>query len=290
MVTALHVVALSLYLAVAGVLALSLLGGGRGVPPLAGRAAVGAVAAHGTGLFAYVATFGELPLVGLAPSLSVLAFLIGLFLLVVAWPGEVRPLGVVLSPVVALLLGVALLRGIAPTGALAAFRGVWLYFHTTLAFLGFAGLVLAFAAGLIYLLQFRELKGKRLGRVFRFFPSLDVLDRVTWYALRFGFSALTLGLVVGWGWAARFAEPWELREPKLIWGVLTWLVFVCALMVRATGVGRRRRGAVVTVLGFLLAVVVYLVLRVTEVAGGGFLCGGGTLASPGRVSLQRRLE
>lgn len=269
MVTALHVVALSLYLAVAGGMAHSLLGGGRGVSPLAGRAAVAAVVMHGAALVGYVLSFGELPLVGLAPSLSVLAFLIGLFLLAAAWPGEARTLGVVLSPFVALLLGVALVRGISPTGALAAYRGVWLYFHTTLAFLGFVGLVLAFAAGLIYLLQFRELKGKRLGRVFRFFPSLEVLDRVTWYSLLLGFSALTLGLVVGWAWAARFEEPWAVREPKVIWGVMTWLIFVCALAVRLTGVGRRRRGAVVAVVGFVVAVVMYVVLRVTEVAAGG---------------------
>jgi ABC-type uncharacterized transport system permease subunit len=271
MVTALHVVALIFYLAVAGVLAYSLVGGGRGVPPLAGRAAVAAVVAHGAGLGAYAMVFGELPLVGLAPSLSVLSFLIGLSLLVLAWPGEARTLGVVLSPLTALLLGVALVRGISPTGALAAFRGVWLYFHTTLAFLGFAGLALAFAAGLIYLLQFRELKGKRLGRVYQFFPSLGMLDRVGWWALALGFPALTLGILVGWAWAARFEEPWAVREPKVIWGVLTWLIFAGALATRLGGAGRRRRGAVVSVVGFLLAVIAYVVLRSTEVVGGVFL-------------------
>ncbi len=270
MVTALHVVALIFYLALAGALATSLAGGGRGVPRVAGPAALGAVATHGAGLGAYVFAFGELPLVGLAPSLSVLAFLIGLFLVAVAWPGEARTLGVVLSPLVALLLGVALLRGIAPTGALAAFRGLWLYFHTTLAFLGFAGLALAFAAGLIYLLQFRELKGKRLGRIFRFFPSLGALDRVGWWALVLGFPALTLGILVGWAWATRFEEPWAVREPKVIWGILTWLIFVCALVLRVGGAGRRR-GAVASVVGFILAVVAYVVLRATEVAGGVFL-------------------
>jgi ABC-type uncharacterized transport system permease subunit len=270
MVTALHIVALFCYLALAGALATSLAGGGRAVPRVAGRAAVGAVASHGAGLGAYVAIFGELPLVGLAPSFSVLAFLIGLFLLAVAWPGEARTLGVVLSPLAAVLLGAALVLGVAPTGALAAFRGIWLYFHTTLAFLGFAGLALAFAAGLVYLLQFRELKGKRLGRIFRFFPSLGVLDRVGWWALAIGFPALTLGIVVGWAWAARFEEPWAVREPKVIWGVLTWLIFVSVLVMRVGGAGRRR-GAVASVVGFLLAVVAYIVLRVTEVSGGGFL-------------------
>jgi ABC-type uncharacterized transport system permease subunit len=270
MVTALHVVALILYLALTAELALSLAGGGRRVPRQAGRVAVAAVAAHGAGLAAYVVVFAELPLVGLAPSLSVLAFLIGLFLLGAAGPGEMRTLGVVLSPLVALLLVSALLRGIVPTGALAAYRGLWLYFHTTLAFLGFTGLALAFAAGLVYLLQFRELKGKRLGRIYRFFPSLGVLDRVGWWALVVGFPALTLGILVGWAWAARFEEPWAVREPKVIWGVLTWVIVACALAARLGGAGRRR-GAVVSVVGFVLAVVAYLVLRATEVAGGVFL-------------------
>lgn len=272
MVTALHLVALIFYLAMAGLLAGSLAGGGRsGVPEWAGRAAVGAVVAHGAGLVAYLMVFSEIPLVGFAPSLSVLSFLIGVLLLVSASLGEVRTLGVVLSPLVALLLGVALLVGIAPAGELVTFRSLWLYFHITLAFVGFAGLALAFAAGLVYLLQFRELKGKRLGRVFRFFPALGMLDRVGWWALVCGFVALNLGLLVGWAWAVRFAEVWVVRDPKVIWGLLTWSIFASALLVRAGGAGCRRRGAVVSVFGFLLVVLVYLVLRITEATGGVFL-------------------
>lgn len=270
MVTALHALALTFYLAVAAILGGSLLGGGRVVPRGAGLAAVAGVASHAGGLAAYSVVFGELPLVGLAPSLSVLAFLISLFLLVVAWPGEARALGVVLSPLVSLLLCAALIHGIRPAGELVAFRGLWLYFHTSLAFLGFASLALAFAAGLIYLLQFRELKGKQLGRIFRFFPSLEVLDRLGWSALAVGLPALTLGLLVGWAWAATFDAPWAVREPKVIWGLLTWAVCATALVVRLGAAGRRR-GAAVSVVGFVLTVVAYLVLRVTEVAGGVFL-------------------
>lgn len=268
MVTTLHVVALSGYLSVALTLALSLAGGGRRVPRWVGHAAV---AAHAAGLGAYVVVYDELPLVGMAPSLSVLGFLIGLSLLVLAWPGDARALGVIISPLVSLILGIALRLGIEPTGALGAYRGLWLYFHTILSFIGFAGLALAFAAGVVYLLQFRELKGKRLGRIFRFFPALEDLDRVGRWALLLGFPALTLGLVVGWAWATRFEAPWAVREPKVVWGVLSWSTYAAALVVRGFGNGSRRRGAIFAVGGFVLVVVVYLVLRVTEAPGGVFL-------------------
>lgn len=271
MVTALHVVALICYLAVAAALALPLFDGGRRVPHGAGRWAVSAVAAHGAGLGAYVAVFGELPLVGIAPSLSVLAFLIGIFLLLLAWPGEAHTLGVILSPLVALLLGVTLWLGMVPTGALSAYRGLWLYFHTILAFLGFAGLAIAFAAGTVYLLQFRELKGKRLGRIFRFFPALEELDRVGQWSLLLGFPALTLGIAVGWAWATRFEEPWAVREPKVVWGLLSWAACALAIAVRGLGPGGRRRGAAFSVGGFVFVVIMYLVLRVTESAGGLFI-------------------
>lgn len=271
MVTTLHVVALSCYLAVAAALALSLAGGGRRVPRWVGHAAVGAVGAHAAGLGAYVVVYDELPLVGMAPSLSVLGFLIGISLLVLAWPGDARTLGVIISPLVSVLLGAALRLGITPTGALAAYRGLWLYFHTILSFVGFAGLALAFAAGVVYLLQFRELKGKRLGRIFRFFPALEELDRVGRWALILGFPALTIGIVVGWAWAARFEEPWAVREPKVVWGALSWATCAAALVVRGVGNGSRRRCAIFAVAGFVLVVVAYLVLRVAEAPGGVFL-------------------
>jgi len=271
MVTTLHVVALSCYLAVAVTLSLSLARGGRRVPRWVGQLAVAAVGAHAAGLGAYVVVYDELPLVGMAPSLSVLGFLIGASLLVLAWPGEARTLGVVISPLVSLILGMALRLGIEPTGALAAYRGLWLYFHTILSFVGYAGLALAFAAGVVYLLQFRELKGKRLGRIFRFFPALEVLDRVGLWALLLGFPALTVGLLVGWAWTARFEVAWAVREPKVVWGILSWVTYAVAVAVRGVGNGSRRRGAVFAVAGFVLVVVTYLVLRATEAVGGVFL-------------------
>lgn len=271
MVTILVAIALLLYIGASGMLVVSF-AGGRAAMPRAGAALIaGAIGFHGAALVVFTALHAELPLVGLAPSLSTLAFFIGLFLLCIAFIRESRPLGIVLVPLTALLLGIALAIGIAPSGEPLAFSGVWFSFHVLLAFIGYAGLAVAFAAGLLYLLQFRELKDKRLGRVFRFFPSLPALDLIGRRALVVGFPALTLALLLGWAWTVRFRNTLAPGDPQVIWGVLTWLTFVVLLGVRYGGSANvERRAALASVAGFGFVVLSYIVLRLF-VAGKVFL-------------------
>lgn len=272
MVTVLFATALVLYLGASGSLAASF-AGGRAVAPRTGVAlTAGGIVVHAAALIVFTAVHAELPLVGLAPSLCTLAFLIALFLTTTTAGSESRPIGLVLMPLVAVLLAIALVLGIAPAGQPLAFRGAWFSFHVILAFIGYAGLTLAFAAGLLYLLQFRELKDKRLGRVFRFFPSLPVLDSLGRRGIAVGFPALTLALLLGWAWTVRFQRTLAPADPQVIWGVVTWLAFAAVFAVR---VRRRadtdRRAAAATVVGFLVVVVSYLVLRVFLAGGRVFL-------------------
>jgi ABC-type transport system involved in cytochrome c biogenesis permease subunit len=271
MVILFHVIALMLYLAAAGLLLGSLVGARGAVPRGAAVLLPVAAVAHAVGLGAYVERFAELPLVGLGPSLSTLAFAITVFLFAISPLREARPVGLLLLPLVSVLLGMALVQGIVPAGAAISFRGPWFALHVLLAFLGYAGLAVSFAAGAMYLVQFRELKGKRFGRVFRFFPPLGTLDLLGRGGLAVGFPALTLSLVLGWAWTVRFQRTLAATNPQVIWGVLTWLVFVAALAVRSRGVARDRRGAQAAVLGFLVVVLAYVVLRMLMAGGRFFL-------------------
>jgi HemX protein len=272
MVTIFIAVALVLYLGASGTLAASFAGGRRVAPRAGMLLTTGAVILHGAGLLAFAARYAELPLVGLAPSLATLAFLIALFLLSAMAANESRPIGLVLVPLIAVLLAISLVLGIQPTGQAVAFRGLWFSLHVLLAFIGYAGLATAFAAGLLYLLQFRELKGKRLGRVFRFFPSLPALDTIGRRGLLIGFPALTLALLLGWAWAARFQPDFAPRHPQVIWGVLTWFTFAGVMGVRLVrGPHSQRLTALASVLGFVFVVLSYLVLRILLTGGGEFL-------------------
>jgi HemX protein len=272
MVTGLIAVALVLYLGASGTLAASF-AGGRGVAPRAGMLmTTGAVLIHGVALLAFTTQHAEPPLVGLAPSLCTLAFLIALFLFAATVGSESRPIGLVLVPLIAALLAIALVLGVAPSGQAVAFRGLWFSMHVLLAFIGYAGLATAFAAGVLYLLQYRDLKGKRLGRIFRFFPSLPALDTLGRRALVIGFPSLTLALLLGYAWTLRFRPDFAFTHPQVIWGVLTWFTFAAVFGLRmARGRDSQRVMAIASIVGFIFVVVSYLVLRLLLSGGTEFL-------------------
>lgn len=261
MIGLLHGAALAGYLG-ATVLLGRALAAGRGMAPAAVPVLViGGVVAHAAAFAAYTARFDEPPLVGLAPSLSTLGLAIALFLVATERLRELRPLGLVLVPIIALLAGVALALGIAPSGEALAFRGWWFVLHVVLAFLGFAGLTVAFAAGLLYLIQLRQLREKTFGRMYRFLPPLEALERVGHRALAAGFPALTIALALGWAWTVRFRNTLDLGDPKVAWAMLTWAVMAAALAFRGGGPRRQRWQAMVSVVGFAIVVIAYVVLR-----------------------------
>jgi HemX protein len=267
----LHLAALLLYGTAAALMWVSFVRSDRRLPPVASAALAAGLAVHTGALALFAARWAELPLVGLGPSLSTLAYLVGLGTLIASTLGHALTVGLVLIPVVVALVGVATAVGVQPAGEAAVFGSVWFVLHVVFAFVAYVGLTLAFGAGLMYLLQFRELKSKHFGAIFRFFPPLDTLDRLGRLGLLAGFPFLTLALLVGWGWTARFQGIATPDNPKLLWVILSWVVFLAALAARLGGGRRGHRGALASVIGFVVVVVCYLLLRVQSTHGGAFL-------------------
>ena len=94
-------------------------------------------------------------------------------------------------------------------------RGVWLFAHIALSFVGIAAFATAAAAGTMYLVQRHELKSRRFGTLFRFFPPLATLDRVNHLAAIAGWLGLTLGVVLAGTYSVAYHE---LNLPQLVWG------------------------------------------------------------------------
>lgn len=231
-------------------------------PPAWGRTWVRiGIVVHGLATAAYIVQFGRPPLVGLGPSLASLALVVALALELLTVLRAAGAVGLVLAPVAALLLGIGLLLGLHPASDAAIYDGAWLASHVVLAFIGYAGLVVAAAASFMYLVQLRQLKEKRFGVAFQFFPDLETLDRVSGLALLIGFTSLTLGLLVGSAWAMSFGTSLRWNLPQVVWGVLTWVVFVAALAARAAWHGVRRRSAWLNLVGFAAVLAAYLVLK-----------------------------
>ena len=267
-----HAVALLLYVGSLILWFRSLLSGGRGRGAVMAFAlAAAGVAVHLLALARFTTEFGQLPLNGLGPSLSTVALIIGIGLVATLGLGEGRRVGIVLVPVVILLEAVAVSLGIEPAPEMLDWQGVWFAFHVTLAFAGLGGLAVAFASGLLYLVQLHELNTKRMGRLFQFTPPLATLDRLGRTALVAGLITFTLALILAWLWTINFGQSSDLWNPKVFWAVMCWFIFVAALGVRMGDGVKERRSALASVVGFSLIVISYLGLRLVSSEGGFFL-------------------
>jgi HemX protein len=267
MIGILHVGSVALYGIAGALLGLSLAREARQLPRVASVVVAIALVLHAIALADYTSRWEQLPLVGLGPSLSTLAFLTGVGSLIAATLGHASTVGIILIPVVAVLTGIAEIVGVTPSGMSLD----WFVLHVIFAFIGLVGLIVALAAGLMYLIQFRELKSKHFGAVFRFFPPLDTLDRLGRRGLLVGFPFLTLSLLLGWAWMSASDGSASLDPRKLAWVVVSWLVFVGALAARVGSVRRAERGALVSVVGFLVVVAVYVIMRAQTTQQGIFL-------------------
>lgn len=261
-----HFLAISLYLAAAALAATPF---ARPVAaPVRGVVALLAigVAAHAAALLAYVLRVGQLPLTGLGPSLSFAGFVLAGTLLVVELMARDVTLTLVAAPLAAIptlfanLLG--MVPGVEPPGA----RGAWLVAHIALSFLGIAAFGTAAAAGLMYLVEHRDLKSRRFGAIYRFFPPLATLDRVNHVAAVAGWLGLTLGVVLAVTYSLAYGE---LSLLKVIWATGAWLAVSGIALGRVVGGWQARRAAIYSSVSFAAVVLLYVAFRVAETNGRG---------------------
>jgi cytochrome c-type biogenesis protein CcsB len=139
-------------------------------------------------------------------------------------------------------------------------QSAWLPAHVAPAFLGYAIFALATCVSLVYLLQDRQLKGKRRGGWFRRLPSLETLDELNYRCVAWGFALFTIGIVTGSLLAkATWGEFWS-WEPVQVLSTMAWLLYALLLQTRAIG-WRGRKVATLTIVGFALLVVSFLSLN-----------------------------
>jgi HemX protein len=261
-----HFVAITCYL---GAAALAATPFARPVAaPVRGVAALLAagVLVHLTGLFSYAQRVGQLPLTGLGPSLSFAALVLAVTLLVVEVLAKDVSLTLVAAPLAAIptlcAVVIGMVPGVEPVGA----RGTWLVAHVALSFVGIAAFGTAAAAGCMYLVERRELKSRRFGAIFRFFPPLATLDRVNHLAAVAGWLGLTLGVVLAVTYSLAYREMSTL---KVVWATGAWLAVSGIAVGRVVGGWQARRAAIYSSISFAAVVLLYVAFRMAETNGGG---------------------
>ena len=219
-------------------------------------ALAGGVAAHILVLAVTAIQAGNIPVTNLPESISFLSALTALAALPLINRLRLIVIGAFIAPFAFIATTIAALT--MPGQRLQmpdALRSAWLPVHVTLAFAGFALFVLAAGVSLVYLINERRLKTKRLtAPTDERMPSLEKLDRINYRLLGMGFLMLSLAIVTGAIWAdATWGRFWS-WEPQESWSLVVWLMYAALLESRLTVGWRGRRVAALTLVVFTVLI------------------------------------
>jgi len=201
---------------------------------------------------------GYFPVYNLRESLSFFAWaIIGVYLLI-----QIRfnlmVLGSFLSPLAAVMMisSSLLPHQTGPVNPL--LHNIWLMVHVVTIFIGNGVFAVAFLAGIMYLIQERQIKSKHFGAFYHRLPSLEVLDALNYNCLVLGFPLLTLGMLSGSIFAQYTLGTFWRWDPKEVWSLITWLLYAALLHGRLVAGWRGRRSAMISIVGFLVLIFSFL--------------------------------
>jgi cytochrome c-type biogenesis protein CcsB len=220
---------------------------------LAALATVAGWAMHTIALVSLAVTLGRPPLGSLGEAVSMAIWVVVLLAMWVERHYGVKTLGAFVLPVV-VVLGVSVVAqpGTLPIGP--TLSSAWIWVHIALALVGIAAFVLNFASATMYLLQERQLKGKRPGTMYYRLPPLETLDRLAYRALALGFPFLTTGIVLGALWARTAWGGVFVFDPLAAMSFVAWIIYAATLAGRTVAGWRGRRAAYFGILGFAVLV------------------------------------
>jgi ABC-type transport system involved in cytochrome c biogenesis permease subunit len=208
----------------------------------------------------------HVPISNTSTAISSFVWMLALSYLYIEVTTDERAMGVFIVPI---LVGLQTIPAINPgiDSRDPVLDSPWFWVHVTTLLFAYATFALAAMLGLIYMLQFKEIKKKHLGYFYTRLPSLHVLDAMNSRAVVVGWLFLTVGVVVGIVWTAQALalspdnsnlRAISLQDPKVFIAFLTWAVYSFAMVARKTLGWTGRRAAWLSALGFAIVLLNFL--------------------------------
>ncbi len=169
---------------------------------------------------------GRCPLTNLFEVFIFMGWSVALIYMVVGPTYRLSLMGAFTAPLVLLIQSFALFAPIDTPHAPKMAVNPWLEFHASMSIVAYGAFALACVAGLMYLLQERQLKTHRLHSVFHHLPPLTDLYAAIVRLLWLGFGLYTAGLISG------FFTGEPLPRVKMACAIVIWIFYGAILQGR----------------------------------------------------------
>ncbi|MBA2241425.1 MAG: cytochrome c biogenesis protein CcsA [Chthoniobacterales bacterium] len=169
---------------------------------------------------------GRCPLTNLFEVFIFMAWSVALIYMAVGPAYRLSLMGAFTAPLVLLIQVYALLAPIDRPSPAKIVVNPWLEFHASMSIVAYGAFALACVAGLMYLLQERQLKTHQLHSVFHHLPPLTDLFAAITRLLWLGFGLYTAGLISG------FFTGQPLPRLKIACAIAVWLFYGALLQGR----------------------------------------------------------
>lgn len=127
--------------------------------------------------------------------------------------------------------------------------------HVISALLGYSGITISAVYGLLFLLLYKNLRASKFGLVFNRLPSLEILEKLSFYSLVIGFVLITVAIVIGIIWLPSAFPDFSYSDPKLIGTALVWIIYGAGITSKIAAGWYGRKVIYFSLAGFLFAVI-----------------------------------
>jgi len=191
-----------------------------------------AFAFHTVAMFQRGFSFNQCPVNNLYEATTFLLWALVAACLVVGLLPRLRFLGAFASPVLFAVGVFALMPALdPPRGPKPEFSGVLTSLHAAMILLAYGAFGLGAAAAGMFLTQQHDLKFHKLRAVLSLMPPIQRLEIITSRLVLAGLVLFTIGLDAG----GRLPRPEHMAywaDPKVVWSIFMWLVYLALLVLR----------------------------------------------------------
>lgn len=191
-----------------------------------------------------------LPVANLSQAMAFFAWSLAFVYLVLLARAQSESFGLILTPILLLLMGIACLSFHIQSQPLSVALNPFFTVHIVCAYFAYASFTISFAAGILYLIQYHELKSKHAGQFYHKLPSLEELEKLIYQPMIWGAFLLVAAVGIGFMWSkSAYGEFW-IWDPKTIATSVTAIFYFVILYLRYVSALRGKQIAVLSLAAF----------------------------------------